>query len=273
MIIEYSARSHVGMVRENNEDNLYVDGIALAPNVRECPFAIDGTTSFPAIFAVCDGIGGEENGEVASLLAIQTLMNFDRRIKEATSESFGDIIQLYVNEVGAAIHLEPNNAKKRTGTTLALAAISKNGVYCFNLGDSRIYSLQRSAFRQITNDHTLAAEQMKNGFSTKEQAEGAKNLNKLTRCIGIGDMPIVEKYPPIIGKCRILICSDGLTDMVSASEIENILRASERTADAANSLLSSTLENGGQDNVTVIIIDMKASKRSFFRSLVKKLKG
>ncbi|CDX04962.1 protein phosphatase [Desulfitobacterium hafniense] len=272
-MIEYSARSHIGMVRENNEDNLYVDGIILPLHTRERPFTIDGSTSSPAVFAVCDGMGGEDDGEIASRLAVQKLLNFNERIKSAGSEQLEEAIQSYVNKANEAIHAETSGTNKRTGTTLALAVVSEHGIYCFNMGDSRIYALQKGAFRKITNDHTLVAEQTRNSSLTPNQVMSRKAGHKLTRCIGIGDILTVESYPPIIGTCRFLICSDGLTDMVDTAEIENILCASKRTADAANSLLTSALNKGGKDNVTVIIADFKNSKVSFFRSLSKKLKG
>ena len=273
MAVKYSARSHVGKVRENNEDNLFVDGIILSPETCDCPFEIDGSTSLPAIFAVCDGMGGEENGELASLLAVQTLSSISERIKSAAPEELNEAIQSYVEKVNEAIHSALSEHNARTGTTLALVIAAESMIHCFSIGDTRIYNLQESVFRQISNDHTLAAEQIRNGAAASNQAIIGNDRNKLTRCIGIGDECIAESYPPIIGKCRILICSDGLTDMVSMAEIKNLLCISERTTDAANSLLYSALKNGGNDNVTLIVIDIKDSKIPLFRRFAKRLKG
>lgn len=273
MRIEYAARSHVGITRTNNEDNLYVDGVILTPDMRERPFAIDGSVRSAAVFAVCDGMGGEDNGETASLLAVQALSGAERRMKSAAPEWLGETVQAYVRGVCGAIQAVTESSGKRTGTTLALAAVSEKGIYCFNLGDSRIYGLQRSDFWQITNDHSLAAEQVSSGIITKEQAASIINGSKLTRCMGIGVSPNAESYAPLTGDCRILICSDGLSDLVSDSEIENILRMYARAANAADCLLKSALENGGNDNVTVIVLEVKDLKPSFFRSLVRKLKG
>lgn len=273
MTVEYSARSHIGRVRENNEDNLYADGVILTPDIRERSFAIDGSACFPAVFAVCDGMGGEEDGEIASQLAVQTLFTSAGKIKSNISRQLYETIQSYVNDVNESIHSETNRSGRRMGTTLALAAAAESGIFCFNLGDSRIYSLQRKDFRQITNDHTLAAEQIRNGIITANQAANLKGGNKLVRCIGIGDNLTVEGYPPISGKCRVLICSDGLTDMVREAEIENVLRASVGAAEAADRLLDAALKNGGKDNVTLIVIDIKDSKIPFLHSIVNKLKG
>lgn len=273
MTVEYSARSHVGRVRGNNEDNLYADGVILTPDIREHSFAIDGSAYFPAVFAVCDGMGGEEDGEIASHMAVQAIFTYAEKIKSKIPGHLDKIIQSYVNNVNELILSEVNIYGKRMGTTLALTVAAESGIFCFNLGDSRIYCLQRKSFRQITNDHTLAAEQIRNGIITTEQAAYVKNGNKLTRCIGIGDKLTVESYPPILGKCRILICSDGLTDMVSEAKIENVLRGYEGASDAADHLLDTALKNGGKDNVTVIVIDIKDSKIPFLHSIVNKLKG
>ncbi len=273
MIVMYSARSHLGRVRENNEDNLYVNGIVLPPDMEERTFSIDGSTNSPAIFALCDGMGGEEDGEIASRMAVETLLGVSGRIQSTGPEQLNEEIQAYVNQVNEKIR--PSGAaytEKRMGTTLALAMVTEKGIHCFNIGDSRIYCLQRDLFRQVTNDHTLAAEQIRNGLTASGQAIEGKDAHKLTRCIGIGNIFAVESYPVICGSCRVLICSDGLTDMVSPVDLENVMWASPRATEAASVLLDLALGNGGRDNVTIIVMDIKDSKRSFFRTLANKMK-
>ena len=256
-MIEYSARSHVGRVRGNNEDNLYADGVILTSQNREQPFTIDGVTACPAIFAVCDGMGGEENGEFAAMTAVQNLLAADSAIKAEDCTRLGETLQQLINDINESIHSYTLTYNKRAGTTLALAVITESGAYCFNMGDSRIYALHKDCFRQITNDYT---------------PDGLAG-SKLTRCIGIGDISTVEAYTPIPCNSRILLCSDGLTDMVSAAEIESILRVSQRTVNAADYLLNTALVNGGEDNITVIVADIKTSRISFLDGLAKKLKG
>jgi len=246
-MIEYSARSHVGNARGNNEDNLFVDGVMLTLDMRDYPFAIDGYTNIPAIFAVCDGMGGEENGEVASMAAVQELLSDEGIIKVTNKNQLGNTVQTLVNRMNEAIRAYSLSVKSRMGTTLALAVINKHGIHCFNMGDSRVYALNRGEFKQITHDHT----------------PDGKAGGKLTRCIGIGDEMFVEGYSPIKGNSRLLICSDGLTDMVNEFDIEKTICESECVKEAADHLLSSALANGGQDNVTVIIADIKISGLSF----------
>ena len=270
MQASYSARSHVGMVRENNEDNLYIDGITLSPDTCSLPFEIDGAASPPAVFAVCDGMGGEENGETASLMAVQALLRFDGRLKSAAPAELDKTVPEYVAGAEAAVRTAGRGA--RSGTTLALVVASAHGAYCYNIGDSRIYCLRKSEFRQVTNDHTLAAMQLRAGVPP-DRAVSRSFGNKLTRCIGIGDSAAVESYAPVAGECRMLICSDGLSDMVADAELERILRVSERTADAADALLQAALRGGGRDNVTLIVLDIKSAKRPGLWRFTKKRKG
>lgn len=260
MNVGYSARSHVGRVRGNNEDNLFVNGITIPADTRERPFAIDGNTSGPTVMAVCDGVGGEENGEIASFLATRELSYIHGGVQTEKPGGLDEIIGAYVNMADGAILNESFARGGRMGTTLALAVALDNGTYCFNIGDSRIYCLGDSLFRQITNDHTLAAEK-ENSYDPAIRASVKKgDEHKLTRCLGVGNAPVAEAYPPISGDCRILLCSDGLSDMVDAGIIERVLRTTAGTADAADALINLALDYGGVDNTTVIVADIILSK-------------
>jgi len=265
----------MGMVRTNNEDNLFVNGVFLPPDVCESAFAIDGNTRSAAIFAVCDGMGGEENGEIAAQIAVKTLSDLSDLIIASASNSpdkLNEAVQSFVNEVNERIRTEADVSGMRMGTTLALAMISDIDTRCFNMGDSRVYCLKKAVFKQITNDHTLAAERIVPGSRIYDHAIATDVGNKLTRCIGIGNVLTVERYPPILGKCRLLICSDGLTDMVSAAEIEDVMRTYDRVSDAADAFIKLSLTNGGNDNVTVIVIDIKYSTMHVLRKCLKRLK-
>lgn len=241
MRIEYSVRSHFGLVRGNNADYLYVDGVMLTPDIREYPFNIDGLTDYPAIFAVCDGMGGEAKDEVDSLTVIQMLGAIAGIIKTTDSRRLNETIDSLDNGINEAMHSGGHNGDTRihTWTTLALVVVTVCGTQCFNQGDLRIYVLHEDEFRQISRDHI---------------PDGNAG-NQLTRCSGIGDARSAEAYPTLPLNYRILICSDGLSDMVDAAGIERSQRSSQETANAADYLLNTAWVNGGKDNVTVIFAD------------------
>lgn len=255
MRVMYSVRSHKGNVRENNEDNFFADGITLPSVYVNRPFSIDGNTCAPLILAVCDGMGGEENGEVASGITVRNLNGLQRLVKTSSKKSYDDAVKNVVNSSGAEIKA----ICKRSGTTLALAIVSKKGTYCYNVGDSRIYCLKNGVLSQITNDHTQSAEIARTGVIAQEAARKEKGGNKLTRCIGIGNCSEADAYPRLSGKYRLLICSDGLSDMLSDSEIKQILQDTSTTWQAAEDLLQRALANGGNDNVTVVVADIQNS--------------
>ena len=149
MTAAYSARSHIGKIRKQNEDNLYVDGVYLNSEICNYPFSMDGYTAIPIVLAICDGMGGEENGEIASMIAVSTLKNFSEQIKICPQSNMYEIVQNYVNAVNSEIHSAFLNTDKRIGTTLALTVIDKNGIQCFNIGDTKIFAFSKKKLMQV----------------------------------------------------------------------------------------------------------------------------
>jgi len=255
MKIEYSARSHVGKVRENNEDNLFVDGMTLPADIGSRPFAIDGFAENSAVFAVCDGMGGKVDGEVASRLAVEGLFSYSKQIQDAKPRELGKVVQSYVTQTSQNIAWK-TAIGKRSGTTLALAVITKRGISCFNVSDSRIYFVKHGRFRQITHDHTVDNDLAYADASLKGRRTDG---HKLTRCMGIGKLPDIEAYSSLPPNSRTLVCSDGLNKMISDKEIAHILISTKTPSEASDALLYAALNNGARDNVTVIVIDLYAS--------------
>lgn len=248
MKIMYSVRSHKGNVREKNEDNFFANGITLLPEYENKPFSADAGAFTPIVLAVCDGMGGEECGEFASLTAVKMLSTAKLHLQK----DLNGAVRNYIESVNEAI----NSSGKRSGTTLALAVIRRNGAFCFNVGDSRIYLLKKGVFSRLTNDHTTGAEYVRNGEIPVENERKIEDGHKLTRCIGIGNYRSAENYPVIGGKYRLLICSDGLSDMLEDDEIKKIMSENTRVSDVAETLTQAALKKGGKDNLTVIAADI-----------------
>ena len=182
MAIVLSARSHKGRLRSSNEDNLFIDGVLMSPELRTRPFSIDVSASMPVVLAVCDGMGGEKQGELASWIAANKLTEFSELIKRNTQKELNKTVQKYAE----AANSEITSHSKRSGTTLALAVITKKGTRCFNVGDSRIYCYKSGLLTQVTNDHTIGAEMVRDGIIAIERSRLVENGSKLTRCVGIG---------------------------------------------------------------------------------------
>ena len=270
--ISFAARSHIGLVRSNNEDNLYCDGEIIVPYSRDIPFALSGETDVPCIFAVCDGMGGEDDGEVASLVAVSTLKEHEGVITQAAStDATESAVQEFVLHANKTLCEMMRKSGRRMGTTLALIVVSNSLIQPYNIGDSRIYTLQNGQLSRVSEDHTLAAQKVRMGLITEEQAELDCDKNKLTRYLGVFEdemtVEAVEYDPLHIGDIdyRILLCSDGLTDMVTERRIEIILDTVNDAWEAVKLLVDEALKNGGRDNVTCIIVDIDIRGVSYDR--------
>ena len=257
----YSSQSHTGNVRANNEDNLYCGGATLTPENRELPFTISGEAEVPCIFAVCDGMGGQEDGEFASFSAVNALTELEYELKSYTPVKTDEHVQKYVTKVNAYLCDVMSEKSVRIGSTLALVIITPDSVMPYNIGDSRIYQCTNGKLRQISEDHTLTMQKVKMGILTEEQARTDRDRHKLTRYLGIFEDEMIIEAEQHLALARsehqrLLLCSDGLTDMLPDARIEEIMRDMPTTAEAADHLLKEALDNGGKDNTTIIVIDI-----------------
>jgi serine/threonine protein phosphatase PrpC len=227
-----------GKVRQNNEDALLV-----------------GEGEDETLFVVADGIGGFEAGEVASSLAVDVLKDLppDKPFKVA------------IGEANRRILAAGRGDEKLSGMGTTVVAIRFGGTQrepvaeVAHVGDSRAYLMRGGEMKPITEDHSLVAELVRSGDLTRDEAADHPQKNLITRALGADEEVDVDTaVRPIEAGDRILLCSDGLSDMVSETRISEILAESpddpERTA---RNLLSAALDAGGNDNITVVVIDVK----------------
>ena len=258
--IKFAVRSDMGRIRTNNEDNFYCNGIYMTVSERERPFFLNGEARIPCVFAVCDGMGGEDCGELASLTTVETIAEFAEKFSKRNNAVFD-----FVNNANKKLVAIMKRQKIRMGTTLALAVINEVSFTLYNIGDSRIYRVEEEAGNQkllrVTDDHSLAEEKVKMGLITPAQAEKDRDRHVLTRYLGIDDDEFTFS-PDVYGPFhfdenkKILLCSDGLTDMLSYKEISEIMCNNADVCEIADKLLNNALNNGGKDNITCIAIEI-----------------
>ncbi|MCI6377251.1 MAG: Stp1/IreP family PP2C-type Ser/Thr phosphatase [Clostridiales bacterium] len=223
-------RTHQGLVRASNQDSLLVD---------------DG------VYGVADGMGGHKGGETASRVAVQVLKNAlhgkrpDQRALEMGIEAANRRI------FDMAKH---DSALSGMGTTVTLLWEDRERVLLAHVGDSRAYRLRDGALTQITQDHSIVAELLRNNVITEEMARNHPYRNVITRAVGVdpsvtADVLLESKQPGDVW----LICSDGLYNMVSDGQLESVLLESESDEAAAGRLLALALEAGGTDNISFIL--------------------
>lgn len=224
--------THTGLVRDNNEDSSILD-------------------DDHQLYAVADGMGGHQGGEVASRTAIEAL-----RAAIASGRPVNDAI----TRANSAVIERAAGDDELTGMGTTLTAVVVGGAQQLlvgHVGDSRAYLLHEGTLRRITDDHSLVEELVREGGLTPEQAESHPRRNIVTRAVGIDVEVDVDVYTlPVIPGDRVLICSDGLTDMVRERDIERLARNEPDPQRAAELLVEEANRAGGEDNTSVVILDV-----------------
>jgi serine/threonine protein phosphatase PrpC len=248
--LDSASLSHPGMVRSHNEDSVYVDGAA-------------------GIAVLADGMGGYNAGEVASGIAVTVVSNgmlpelkSGRELSKIDVQSGLTHAALLLQQQIAAANkgiYEAAQARPECagmGTTIVASVFFGNRVSIGHIGDSRCYRLRGEKFEQLTHDHSLLQEQIDSGQITPEQAKYSLNKNLVTRALGIEAI-----VPADIAEYRVeandvyLLCSDGLTDMVDPEVVHSIIDDKRPDlAEAAAELIDLANQNGGRDNISVVLV-------------------
>ncbi|MBR0379905.1 MAG: Stp1/IreP family PP2C-type Ser/Thr phosphatase [Mogibacterium sp.] len=233
-----------GRRRPTNEDS-----------VRAC-----GDVGF---FMLADGVGGNRSGEIASQSALDALEKFVRHNPPEWLGSRDEIFRYFraaVNYVNQFI-IKLSEAKPQyagMATTLAFAYVRDNELYVANVGDSRVYLMHDDMIQQITDDHTYVNDLVKMGAITKEEAHIHARKNVITRAIGANANNEPDCFCVLLEKGdRILLCSDGLYDEVDDESILGIVTRSDNMSECVRDLVAIANENGGNDNISVICVDLE----------------
>lgn len=249
--------SHKGAVRDNNEDNFAVNDVAKKLDQKNVSFIADHDA--PLFAAVFDGMGGESKGEYASYISAKVGNSFYNTMKDNPETPLdllaGEFIQRANNKIRD--FLEENRCT--TGGSTVVAAVFRNEIiYPFSLGDSRIYLFRGGKLTQISKDQTLAMKKYEANIYTLEEAEKSVDSHKLTAFLGVdyyrqGVKP--QYYDAIVMQPadKLLLCSDGLYDEVSLSEIQDTII--NYPDNPAFELARTAIKNGGGDNVTCMVIE------------------
>lgn len=270
---DVAACSHVGNVREQNEDSyaIYRMGRFLDRVASNVPEDVFGSVREDSawLYAVADGLGGHSAGEVASRTALVSMMQMILRAPRwalrlddpATRET--DIAALfrrvrgYLQGVHEALkaHAASDKTLEGMGTTLTSAYSVGNDLFVVHVGDSRAYLLRGGQIRRITHDHTLAQSYADQGLIPQAEVETHELGHVLTRAMGAGDSRPEHDihHLDLQDDDRILLCSDGLTRFVPEPELASLMMAFAGSADAARSLVDRALAQGGTDNITAIV--------------------
>ncbi|CAB4877328.1 unannotated protein [freshwater metagenome] len=243
-----SSRSAVGLVRNGNEDSALIDS---------------------RVIAVADGMGGHAGGEVASATAINTLAKIIPVISsdEIDSDSAEDLFlnSLYSVDEQIKIVADEDPGLSGMGTTLTALFLQGESVALLHVGDSRAYRLRGSSIEQLSADHTVLQELISKGAISISEAADHPQRSILTQALmGEGNLEAALQLFSVEAKDRYLLCSDGLTGVLSEKEIKSLIKGKDRD-EAISALIDATYINGAPDNVTVVIADVVESPETKLR--------
>ena len=251
--LEFAELSDCGSSREDNEDFL---GHVLPASPAQ-------VQSQGWLFALADGMGGHEHGEVASRLAVESILAGFRKIPKGVMHA--SLLPRLVQEANAAVY-DAGHAKQshalRMGTTLIACALRFDSAVISHAGDSRCYLFRNGALSPLTRDHTMADEQLRLGILSSKEAAKGDGRHVLSRCLGsdlfvAADTITVNVIPGDL----LLMCTDGLHGYVPDASIQRLLRALPDLDQAAKALVDAANEAGGHDNVSVQLIRIRSVER------------
>ena len=260
MIYSFSAQTHVGQVRSNNEDSVAFEqrlGLGI----------------------LADGMGGYNAGEVASGMATAFIKSemvqwLDDAGEHATLRAIRQALEVSVEKANLSIYRAATTQPQYNGmgTTLVVCVFHENALVLGHIGDSRAYLLRRGQLTQLTKDHSVLQEQIDAGLITPEQARTSNQKNLVTRAVGV-EVPVgleVHEHQVLPGDTY-LLCSDGLSDMLEDAQISEILQTAQPAQALADSLVQVANAKGGRDNITVLLVQVTQGSEK--RGLLARLLG
>ena len=261
------ACSHVGNVRTNNEDNIFVNGYCLnKKSTKKGRLYRSRSSNYRQLYSVCDGMGGQAAGEDASEIGVNMMRLLLQRLNmldEPEAESVREEINRYTEDANRAVVDLPTDS----GSTLTVLCIYGDRATVAWLGDSRVYLLRANKLIQLTEDHTEAERMKKMGINPADK----RASNSLTRYLGLDIPGLVARpsYADEIGLKKgdvFLLCSDGVSNMVSDDELKTIL---VKSLDPARKIIEAALKAGGTDNATAVVIDVERINKPLFGNIGK----
>lgn len=245
----FSGKTDVGRTRRLNQDGF---------------FALE-YASDTAVFIVCDGMGGAKGGEEASRIALEAA---SKSISEDVDVILADpsidrdkympkILTYAVGNANLAVYDKANSDPELSGmgTTFVGAVICGGVMYVVNVGDSRLYLVTPDEVKQITRDHSYVQYLVDMGMMTSEQAEASSRKNIITKAVGTDETVEPDTFTvPLEGVEYVLLCSDGLSNMVDKSEIHKIIVGGGEISEKTEKLIARANENGGKDNITAVLV-------------------
>ena len=239
------AKTDTGLVRRSNQDFLFAADQPVGP--------------LPNLFIVADGMGGHKAGDFASRYVVEHMKEY---IENSDPASPVMILRKALEKTNQGLFEEAqgNPDREGMGSTLVAATIEDDMMYVANVGDSRLYLL-RDSLAQITRDHSLVEEMVARGKMERDSESYRSQKNIITRAMGIGNRVEADFFEVPLLECYcILLCSDGLTNMVDDAEISRVLKTTDTLKEKTEALVDEANRNGGKDNIAIVLVEPQISE-------------
>lgn len=229
-----------GLERPENQDYLFTSELSVG--------------NLPNLFIVADGMGGHAGGKLASTTATKA---FVKSVQKSTSEDVSEILTYAVTKANEEVIKKAKKSElEGMGTTLVAATVIEDKLYVANVGDSRLYVITAGEIKQVTKDHSLVEEMVRLGELEPSKARTHEKKNVITRAIGVADEVKADIFKVSLKEEQtILLCTDGLTNMVTDDDIRKIVVTGRDVIEKAENLIGEANKNGGKDNITVVLIE------------------
>lgn len=235
------ALTDVGVRRASNQDTVFISDEKIG--------------ALPNLYIVADGMGGENAGDYASRRCVEIVVD---EVKHSKASKPVEILEQAIQVANNIIFHEAKAdvSKSGMGTTFVAATVVDSHMFVANVGDSRLYVAGTTKFTQITNDHSVVAELVRTGELAADAARSDDRKNMITRAVGAEESIKADYFDVVLkGNEHVLLCSDGLTNMVEDKDIHSVLKSSDTIENKATRLVELANNNGGKDNVSAIVIE------------------
>lgn len=260
--------SHIGK-RLNHEDNFLINGVYLTSDKQKrmsdnrCYFTSDSSSRRTYLFAVSDGMGGHNAGEVASRICVEKLASAEKELyRYSTINEVVDYLQMIIAEINSEVYALSckNDELKGMGATVVILVICGNDVAVLSVGDSRAYYFDGDALVQITKDHTEGQRMLDLGLLTRKELSGFSARKNLNRYIGFDPNRFVfraDEFYPVLENGILLLCSDGISDFLPDNRISEILCSEDELKFIAKKLVNEAVLAHNADNATAILVALR----------------
>ncbi len=255
-----ASASDMGRVRGNNEDRVWVDQLAAASHWVGKPLGL---------YIVADGMGGMDGGEVASKLAVECVASSvhaaisARDVPSATEPDWGVVLKHAAQSAHREVAAARTSTANQMGTTLVMALVAGYQAFLLNVGDSRAYRVSGNGIQRLTHDDSVVQMLVDSGQIQEEETRTHPQRNLILRYLGQpGELPVESSRVDLLPGDWLLLCSDGLWEMVLDRDVEEIIRAAPTPEQACEQLVSVANAHGGEDNITVVLIQLKRDQEA-----------